>query len=168
MKYWITTDTHFNHYKLLEYGRPNNFEAKIERGFKQIKSSDVLIHLGDICIGKDMEMHNKYIKPLQARGVKTILCRGNHDRKSFEWYLNNGWDFACETFDMKYKGDKIMFSHIPIAYNNNYKYNIHGHFHDSDHHHHEAFIVAIKNNKQILLALEYTNYQPVTIDYLLK
>jgi len=37
MKIYITTDTHFGHKKLIEWGRPEDFEDKIVNGFKQIE-----------------------------------------------------------------------------------------------------------------------------------
>ena len=165
MKIYLTTDTHFGHKKLIEYGRPDNFEELIFKNLKNLPEGCILIHLGDVGLGRDGEMHSKYIEPIKC---KKILVRGNHDHKSDNWYLEHGWDFVCRRFESKYFGKNIMFSHIPVKDNNFYDINIHGHFHDSDHHIHEAFILAVKNNKQKLLALEHTNYKPVLLEEFLK
>lgn len=166
MKYWITTDTHFNHWKMLEYcGRPNDFEHKIFKGLSGIPSSDILIHLGDVCIGRDMEMHNNYIVPLQC---KKILVLGNHDKKSPQWYMTNGWDFALKGLRLKVSGKRILLTHMPQPDDHWYDINIHGHFHNSDHRSHEPDLVKVKNEKHKLLALEYTNYQPVSLEDFIK
>ena len=160
MKIYLTTDTHFGHYKLIEYGRPKNFEELIWNGLKNLPEDCLLIHLGDIGFTGSQEVHDKYIKPLKC---KKILVRGNHDHKSDSWYMRNGWDFVCNRFEARYFGKKILFSHIPVKDNNFYDLNIHGHFHNSDHHLEEAFIVAVRNKKQRLISLERTNYQPVNL-----
>lgn len=56
MKIWITTDTHFGHDMLIQYGRPTDFSERIFKGLEQVSPGDMLIHLGDFCIGKDEEM----------------------------------------------------------------------------------------------------------------
>ena len=55
MNYWIVTDTHFGHNKMYEYcDRPIGFEDKILKQIKhKVKSDDILINLGDICIYRD-------------------------------------------------------------------------------------------------------------------
>ena len=161
MRVWLTTDTHFGHEALEVYcGRPNDVADKIFNGFRNIGKDDMLIHLGDVCIGGDEYWHDK----LSKTGGKRILVKGNHDRKSNHWYLTHGWGFVCDSFDMTYKGRKIKFSHIPIAWDGYYDLNIHGHFHNSDYRRQEKELLFIKNGYQKLLALEYTNYQPVLLD----
>lgn len=164
MTIWLTTDTHFNHRKLEEWGRPSRFEDIISRGFRQVKAEDLLLHLGDVCIGLDEEMHRKYITPLKCR---KWLVKGNHDRKSNSWYLGHGWDCVCQTLRDRYSGKDILFSHIPVA-DDGYDLNIHGHFHSSDHRRHDPKMLAIKNDKQKLIALEQTGYMPVTLESILK
>jgi len=85
MNYYITSDTHFNHDHLIDLSdRKPGFEKRIVNGFKILQAGDVLLHLGDICIGGDREV-GKIFKGLQQRGIKTILVRGNHDHKSYSW-----------------------------------------------------------------------------------
>ena len=161
MKYYIITDTHFNHTeKMTEYcKRPKDYNELIWKGLDTLNHTDVLIHLGDICIGNDAEIHGH----LQYMTFKKILIRGNHDKKSNSWYLEHGWDFVCEQFMNTYFGKKILFSHFPIE-DCGYDINIHGHFHNSDHRRHEPELVAVKNDKQKLLVLEDVNYKPVNLE----
>ena len=162
MKYWLTTDTHLGHFNMVEYcGRPENFSEIILRNLHQcIKHEDILIHLGDICIANDTKWH---LQLLNIPG-RHWLIRGNHDKKSNSWYLEHGWDMICQQFEDHIFGKTIMFSHKPVVWNGKYEINIHGHFHNTDLNKHEKELVSIKNGYQKLLALEYVNYMPVTLE----
>ena len=161
MNYWITTDTHFGHDKLMEYlNRPKGFEDLILRRHQNtIKQGDVLIHLGDICIGNDKHWHAQFMKCLPS--VKRWLIRGNHDKKTNHWYLNHGWDFVATTIQMRVYGLDILFSHIPQP-DSGYDINIHGHSHNNDHHRHEPELKAVKSSKHRLVFLEH-HYAPVNL-----
>jgi calcineurin-like phosphoesterase family protein len=95
---------------------------------------------------------------------KKWLVKGNHDEKTNHWYLNHGWDFVCDHFSDVYFGKRILFSHEPQAYDINlYDVNIHGHLHDNSRHGRpEDFCINGRICK--LVAIEYTNYQPVTLE----
>ena len=134
MKIFLCSDTHFGHTKLIEYcHRPIDFGTKILKALEVIGKNDMLIHLGDFCIGNDKDWHKDFFKVLKTQRV--ILVRGNHDNKSDSWYYDNGWDFVCKTFTAKHFGKKILFSHIPQRRitHGNYDINIHGHYHNADH-----------------------------------
>lgn len=161
MKYRITTDTHFNHGNIKEYcNRPENYESLIVSSFKSLKPNHVLVHLGDICLGNDLHVHEKYIIPIKC---KKILVLGNHDRKSNNWYLEHGWDFVCSYFSFKRAHKNILFSHSPMSWDGTYDLNIHGHLHNLTHRKNEL----IKNLNQHLISLEYCNYKLIDLDTLL-
>lgn len=148
MKYWIISDTHFNHKSLIQLcWRPKNFEDRLFRSLMQIQKEDVLIHLWDVCLWWDQYAHDTYIKPLQC---KKILVRGNHDRKTNWRYLSNWRDFVCDSFELNIYGKDLLFTHIPRKYD---WVNIHGHRHN------------IGNNIKdwryngILYACEYEQYE---------
>ena len=163
MKIWLITDTHFNHTMLIEKGfRPANFEERIEKNIKSsVKEDDILIHLGDICMGRDGLVHEEIISKINC---KKWLVRGNHDGKSDQWYIKNGWDFVGKRIYLKKFGQNITLSHKPVEYDHWYTINIHGHFHDNDHRTYEPELIAISNDKQKLLAIENTNYCPVLLE----
>lgn len=168
MNIYLTTDWHIYHDKMIEYcGRPEGFENLIFKRLRAVlKDTDVLIHLGDVTVssGREAEAHEKFIQTLPG---KHWLIRGNHDRKSNHWYLSHGWDFVAAFFQDIYFGQNVLFSHVPMA-DNGYDINIHGHFHNSDHRRQEPALLAIKNDKQHLLALEYNNYQPWNLQTLIQ
>lgn len=162
MKIYIISDTHFNHNEpMIKWcGRPENFNDLLYENLKVLPVDSMLIHLGDICIGGDEKVH-KFISNLSCRKV---LVKGNHDRKSNSWYLEHGWDFVCDRFDIELFGKKIAFTHMPIAWDGYYDLNIHGHFHNSDHRRHEPELQTIKNGYQKLYAPEYYGYKPASLD----
>lgn len=117
-------DSHLFHNKIIEYGRHPDYQAKILKALSVIKENDVLIHLGDVCIGRDAEA-NQIFKDLKCR---KILVLGNHDGKSLTFYYKY-WDFVCDTFTLRYFGKRLLFSHRPQLVSEEYDLNIHGHLH---------------------------------------
>lgn len=158
MKLYIISDTHFGHEKIIEYcNRPNNHEEIISRNLSVLSPQDCLIHLGDICIGKDSLHHDIRICKIPC---KKILVMGNHDSKSWNWYMEHGWDFVCDSFKLKYAGKIICFSHKPQPWDGDWEVNVHGHLHNLGHRENEY-----KELKQWhrLYAPELMNYQPVEL-----
>ncbi len=156
MRYYITADTHFNHDNIkLHCHRPDDYEQRILRGLQILDDDVVLLHLGDICIGNDSEVHKDIISRLN---FKKILVRGNHDSKSNSWYMSHGWDFVCERFDSTLYGHKIAFTHRPIPWDGNFDINIHGHLHNLWHRDDPT------NFKNILLSLEIDGYGPWSLE----
>ena len=161
MKIFIISDTHFGHKMLVEKGyREKYYEYKINTNLLKLNKEDLLIHLGDVCIGNDEENHNVFIKPLKC---KKILVKGNHDRKSNNFYLNNGWDFVCHKFSDKFFGKYVLFSHKPKE-DDGYDLNLFGHFHDSFHHLKDKELVDILTDKHRLIAIENAKYKPVLLE----
>lgn len=155
MSIYITTDTHFNH-RVMEWKckRPEDFEKRIVNEFDKLDICDTLIHLGDVCVGKDQEVHTEIINPILSR---KILIIGSHDHKSYEWYLNNGWDWVCESMVLYHKDKFVLFSHEPQDCD--YDLNIHGHMHN--------WRDYKPKPNQKLLALEDNDYKLWKLDCLL-
>lgn len=168
MNIFIISDTHFGHRKLIEFGRPEDFEEKILKSLRnKFSPGDVLIHLGDICIGKDEEMVNKFTKALPL-DVRLILVRGNHDHKSMAWYLNHGFDMVVDEMSFKYMGKKLLFTHAPqIPEPQKYDRNIHGHTHGNTHRDMESGAFYDKTFYHTEVALELNGYRMVSLKELL-
>lgn len=123
---------------MIDWGRPSDFEKKIIEGIvNTLQPDDILIHLGDVSLGRDGYWHKKLTSSCKN---KKILVRGNHDEKSDDWYYEHGWDFVCDSYTLRYKGTTVLFSHIPIRQNDDFwtpthpvDFNIHGHFHGNNH-----------------------------------
>lgn len=165
MNIYISSDFHFNHQMLVDKGyRPCNYDSLLWKELFNLPKDSLLINLGDVCIGNDLEIHNNLAL---KNNIKKILVKGNHDNKSTHWYLNHGWDFVCEQFQDTYFGKKIVFSHVPVK-DYGFDLNIHGHFHTTSREEYIKEYNEILSNKHKLVSLEELNYKPISLETLLK
>jgi len=162
MQFWIIADTHFGHTILQDYcNRPADADKRILKGLSKggLTTGDVLIHLGDVCIGNDRMWHEQLMSSVSA---KTILVRGNHDKRSIKWYLGVGWSMVVDRFDIKIYGRKIAFSHFPLVDDGSFDINIHGHFHNSSPDAWEPELKDRISDKHKLICIEH-HHRPVTL-----
>lgn len=170
MNYWLISDTHFSHAKLDEWGgREGDWQEKLYKGIGIVQDrGDVLIHLGDICIGDDVEVHRRLMMEVFP-ATKKILVRGNHDRKSASWYIEHGWDFVCDQIGLEFHGVDILLSHRPMPPDTwRYRYNIHGHTHGNMHRAEEYVAWHDPKNFHIDISPELVGYRPLRLDTLMK
>lgn len=176
-KIWIITDTHLGHDKMVEYcGRPKDHSDIILKNIHEmVGDDDILIHLGDVCIGHDEDWNSR----ITAKAKINILIRGNHDHQTDNWYMNHGWYFVAEKIEKSFFGKKVMLSHFPAPIGD-YDVNLHGHFHnslqrllrrewvtDTEEERNKKDLSNL-NPKSKLLAIESTDYKPVLLNSLLK
>ncbi len=166
MNYWLISDTHFSHRKLDEWGgREGEWEAAIWKGLRAIPAGDRLIHLGDLCIGDDKEIMEKFVDATLNLG--TVLVRGNHDKKSINWYIENGFDFVCDGLELIYMGHYLHLTHRPARPQGNTTWNIHGHTHGNMHRS-EEYNDFYSKEYHIDISPEIVGYSPLRLDTLLK
>jgi len=157
MKFWIISDTHFGHKNIEKYcNRPVGFEEIILSNLLKIKKDDIIIHLGDLVFGESEYWLEKYIGINEA---KKWLVLGNHDTKTYTYYITKGFDFVGETLEIVRENHRIVFSHKPILNHDSFDLNIHGHFHDNPH---NKFV----SNKHILVSIE-GSYSPIELSKLI-
>lgn len=165
MNYWIISDTHFNHLKLEDWGgRSGDWQEKLWKGIEAIPAGDTLIHLGDISIGDD-DTVNRRITMLKNR--KYILVRGNHDKKSFGWYTERGWDFVCDGLELLYMGHYLHLTHRPSRPQGNNTWNIHGHTHGNLHRS-EEYTDFYSKEYHVDISPEIVGFSPIRLDTLVK
>lgn len=166
MNHWIIADSHLGHKKLQEVaGWPKQAESKILRGLlKNVAKDDVLIHLGDVSLGKDSPHHYEITAAIRG---KKILVRGNHDNKSLAWYYERGWDAVVDRMDLNIFGEQIAFSHMPLIPRlyGSWGVNIHGHMHSNCH---DAEFPWKADDTHIQVSMEEFNFQPVALQTLIK
>ena len=133
------------------------------KGLKAIPEEDTLIHLGDICIGNDTEIHEQ----IAALKCRKILVRGNHDKKSVTWYEEHGWDFVCDGFSLIFHGRYLYFSHRPTPVMYNFSENIHGHTHGNMHRS-EEYIAYYEKSYHKDFSPELVGYKPIRLDTFIK
>lgn len=164
MKIWIITDTHFGHMKLSEVFkvRPDGFTEVILENLKGLlQPGDSLIHLGDFCIGRDAEWMDRFVAV--TPGVCRTLVRGNHDSKSDDWYLKNGFCFVCYSFKKKVNGKMIKFAHKPEPKEEGVDFQLHGHSHGNAHRD-EEHCNFYDPSYHLEVALEKTGYYPLLLE----
>jgi calcineurin-like phosphoesterase family protein len=142
---WVIADTHFGHGMLVRVGhRPEGFEELILNNLKEyIKEDDVLIHLGDVELGR--------VEDLSPYGRVRILVKGNHDSRTDNTYYDMGFTAVCNGFLFERFGKRVWFSHRPEEIGENIDYNIHGHTHGKG---------EPVSDKHIPIYYEGTDYKP--------
>ena len=162
MKRWLIADTHFSHTNIIRYcNRPfNNVEEMNETLIKRWNSvvgkDDVVYHLGDVAFktGEIKDITDK----LNGRKV---LIMGNHDTKTPEYYLKNGFAWVSKKPIMIEPG--VILMHEPISKEfivPNYLY-FFGHVHDK-------MCELDKLNNCRCVSVERNNYYPLNFDAALK
>lgn len=165
MNYYLISDTHFNHSKLEEWGgRSGDWQERIWKSLANIPAGSTLIHLGDICIGNDKEVHERWASA--TKGLKTILVRGNHDKKGLTWY-SNYYGFVCDGLELLFQGHYLHLTHRPARPQGNTSWNIHGHTHGNMHRSEEYFDYYDKAY-HIDLSPEVVGFQAINLETLLK
>jgi calcineurin-like phosphoesterase family protein len=165
MKFWIISDTHFNHNKIETYcDRPPDFTERIIRNWQQrVKPEDVIIHVGDVFIDKPAGWDAIWPK---LPGRKWLIV-GNHDKHhGASWWCQHGFDFVADAIIFR----RAFITHKPSAFlPGRCDINIHGHLHNIWHGFHNGDPKTeritksgrLKNSWQRLFAIEYTGYAPV-------
>jgi calcineurin-like phosphoesterase family protein len=172
MKTYIIADTHLNHDKIKTYcDRPDDFTQREHHNIITIvKPEDLLIHVGDLGIGP----WEGYIELVKHWPCRKVLVRGNHDGKSCQWYMEHGFDFACDS--MIYRG--VYFTHKPSDFlPPGAHVNVHGHLHniwdgfcENDPEAEDDLFQVCGQLGRLpqpfnrLFAVEYTEYRPVEMD----
>ena len=157
---YLISDTHFNHANMIEFcGRPADFEKKIIKNLKNLHHDDILIHLGDICMGRDVEAHKLLNEHCMA---KRWLIKGNHDRQSYHWYMCRGWAVVAESMVLSLHNEKILLSHKPSPLYGN-TLNIHGHFHNNPITNCEPELTSVLTDRHLLFTLEH-HYAPILLE----
>ena len=152
--FWITSDTHFNHSKIIKYtNRP--FKNVVEMNNRLIENwnsvvgkYDVILHLGDFGFGKQDQL-----QPIidQLNGY-LILLMGNHDKRNKAKF----WiPLVDEVIRDAFQVENILFSHWYDLECDPDIINIHGHLHG-------LYNPSIDKSNHIDLSTECTNYTPIS------
>jgi calcineurin-like phosphoesterase family protein len=111
--------------------RPEDYQKRIlENLKKKVTADDIVIHLGDISSGvNEQEFIREMIKASHTK--KWILVRGDRDKGSDHWYLNNGFTLVVTELAIKTTGGLVLLTHKPYYGSNTRKSeflkNVHGH-----------------------------------------
>jgi len=167
---YTSSDQHFNHWNINEYCNRGFKDLKdmnetlIQNWNQTVKKEDIIILLGDLIFTKGES--KAIVDILKRLNGRKMLVVGNHDRKSYSWYLSNGIDFLAERFIWRFNKKKILFIHDPksISYRDYRTCDVilHGHRHDKG-----QFVSKRKQCRIVNLSVEKTNYKPLNLITLL-
>ena len=133
-KTYFISDTHFNHKNIIKYcKRPfkdveEMNKVLIENWNNTVTDFDTVFHLGDVALTSESDM-KELIPKLKG---KKFLIRGNHDKKSIEFFRSVGFGFIPEN-PLKLNNEKLILSHKPLKDTEIPKgyVNVHGHIHNN-------------------------------------
>ena len=163
---WVTSDTHYNHEKIITFtdlngNRTRNFdtveqmnECILERWNSVVKPGDIVYNLGDVFFGDKEKFKTDWPK---FNGTKRLIV-GNHDDIPF---LSGGSFFKKVLMWRIFTEHGIMFSHVPLHISSLYRgtnsaplYNVHGHIHT----------MPSPEGPYKCVCVEQTDYTPVNIE----
>ncbi len=145
-----------------ENHRPPDYGERILKNCRHLVTpQDLFIHLGDVIFYQ----YPKLKEMLDSFPCRKILTMGNHDRQTKRWFQRNGFDIAVDAFVL----DHVIFSHKPLhVLPSGVTINVHGHFHNTDHRSKEPqYNGWYDPTIHRLLAVEYTDYKPVELQWFL-
>ena len=175
MKIFFTSDTHYNHKKIIEYskrpfeGMKDMEDAMVERWNSVVSPDDLVWHLGDFAMGPDLrEEVTRIRKRLNGR---IYLCLGNHDRNK-GFYEACGFDHVSRKFSGHIHGSaitdtgplgrpyRVHISHHPPGKEVQDEHDIclHGHVHE---------LWQFQKPNLINVGVDQWNFTPHTIDEML-
>ncbi len=163
---WVTSDSHFQHSKIIEYGsRPFSSveemdEALVERWNSVVKPGDKVYHLGDVYFGS-------------AETFKSIISRLNGQKRLILGNHDNGKDQVLQKYFKKISVWRmlpefgLLLTHVPVHRSTLYKTsrrgqpdmelkNVHGHIHQNE----------SPEGPYKCVCVEQCNYTPVHIEEL--
>lgn len=156
MKYFIISDTHFNHANIIKYcNRPfkdvNEMNETMIKNWNEVVSNqDIVLHLGDVALGSKDEAR-KIIKRLNGR---KILIKGNHDNWTDEFYKECGFEYVSR-YPIVWN-QFFLLSHAPLPLSETTPYyNYYGHVHND-----EKYIESATSK---CVCVERIGYRPLLI-----
>ena len=177
-KIYFISDTHFNHKNIIKYcNRPfENIDEMnkvlIENWNNTVTDFDTIFHLGDVALTSESEMR-ELIPKLKG---KKILVKGNHDKKSNEFFRNVGFGIIPEN-PLKLNKEKLILSHkplkdteIPDGY-----VNVHGHIHNNPLHKINPETNEMEYPEELYsdklhfnVSVDVIDFKPISLEELLK
>lgn len=177
-KFYFISDTHFNHKNIIKYcNRPfENIDEMnkvfIENWNNTVTDFDTIFHLGDVALTSESEMR-ELIPKLKG---KKILVKGNHDKKSNEFFRNVGFGIIPEN-PLKLNKEKLILSHkplkdteIPDGY-----VNVHGHTHNNPLHKINPETNEMEYPEELYsdklhfnVSVDVIDFKPISLEELLK
>jgi len=161
---YIISDTHFGHENIIKYcDRPKDHDLIMYMNWiATIRNKSNILHLGDVMWYKNdtpWEDGKTLQEMVRSLPGKKFLIKGNHDKKSNEWWEGIGFEIMPQRTFFKHNDQIILFTHYPedrldIEWN----VNIHGHIHNNSY-----AILQRDGRTWINVSIEMMDYMPVKL-----
>lgn len=169
MSIWFTSDSHYNHSRILSHAnRPFSSieemnEALIKNWNSKVSAKDTVYHLGDFIMGNEPEDAISFILRLKGK-IKFIF--GNHDKALRR--LHRGFEFCRVWNKIEFLGDlktikiddqKIVLSHYAMRVWDSRHYgswNLYGHSHGT--------LTNDSNSLSMDVGVDCHNYSPISLE----
>lgn len=127
MKYFLTSDTHFLHQRVMEFDscqKHRSFYNKdlevmnqgiISKWNSVVSPGDTVFHLGDIACTNDKNIHNNLPGILDELNGHIVLVRGNHDTRTTVSIMREFGHEVVEYYELRHKKNLICMSHYQFA-----------------------------------------------------
>lgn len=157
---WFTSDTHFGHTKILGFcNRPfatveEMDNALIKNWNDRVGHGDIVYHLGDFALVKDLSLIEKYVRRLNGQ---IHLIMGNHDQKRAKGLI--GFADVKPYKEITVGEQKIVLLHYAMKVWNKSHYGawqLHGHSHGS--------LPRDYTMKQLDVGVDVWNYAPISFE----
>lgn len=137
----------------------------IKRWRQTVKSTDTILHLGDLFFGGQEQYAKFYMDITPQLPGRKFLILGNHDKRKYDFEFL-GFE-VIEPFEMHYKGFKVTFDHYPKILTksqraNDKRLHLHGHTHSYGYAHGET-----ERWGNINCCVEVNQYRPQKVTSLL-
>jgi len=118
---WFTSDTHFNHEKILEFARPE-FKTPDEMNWeivrvwnKYVQPDDTIYHMGDLAF-KTGQMRGETIAILKAlNGIKDLM-EGNHENRKHMPHFAFAFRNMVKESEIVIHGKTFRMAHFPYPW----------------------------------------------------
>lgn len=169
-KVFFTSDTHFNHKKIIEYcNRPFKSleemdEILIKHWNKVVGKDDYVFHLGDFVFGGS----NTWKDVLSRLNGHIILIKGNHDYQNFRESYYSYFEHVADQMLIFIDDQPLLLNHYPIlTYPKQYRtkevIQLHGHVHSSNKMTGtDNYRYALHSLKQYDVGVDNNDYYPVS------
>lgn len=175
MKIFFTSDTHFNHSRIIQYcDRPfadvNDMNEQLIANWNNVVSpDDVVYHLGDFAFGNEKSV-NAIMQRLNFKHMHFI--KGNHDKPFMEWWTKARFNNDCvaQKVDVNHyilethiNKQKFVLCHYAMrVWDQSHRGALHlyGHSHGT--------LPDDPNSKSFDVGVDCHNYHPISLEQVLK
>lgn len=172
MKTFFTSDTHFNHSRIIQYcDRPfidaNDMNEQLIVNWNNVVScDDVVYHLGDFAFGNEKSV-NAIMQRLNFKHMHFI--KGNHDKPFLNWFHTVSHGMGCKVtihhhfLDTHINKQKFVLCHYAMrVWDQSHRGALHlyGHSHGT--------LPDDPNSKSFDVGVDCHNYHPISLEHVMK